>query len=276
MIALVPLICSCGIKCLRQTPTARNKQIGYIKSSKHLPPCPFPTMLLPTVPRSETANMTWNMILLWIYGWWMIQSHSTAFIYAGMGIWSGTVTIKIWFISCSVNWQVVTVSLMSLSPMSLFLMSLPLRRAHTAQKARSKSVLALLWRRWLLHSVYDRVVVLILCVVLIYLSQVLMITSVTRVLDCSGFISILGFVLVLFDSYYYGISRMQPFCNSWSIRNLLVMLLRLNKSVKLAKSIVSLRTRLFRPCTTFHHFLHSKLPSSHLVDNGWEDRFLLP
>jgi len=33
---------------------------------------------------------------------------------------------------------------------------------------------------------------------------------------------------------------MQRFCNTWRVRNLLVMVLRLNKSLKLAESIVSL------------------------------------
>ena len=69
---------------------------------------------------------------------------------------------------------------------------------------------------------------------------------------------------------------MQHFCNSWHARNLLVMVLRLNKSVKLAESIVSLHTRLLRPSTNFCHFLHLILHSSHVIDNAREDPFPLP
>ena len=43
-----------------------------------------------------------------------------------------------------------------------------------------------------------------------------------------------------FYLYYYGTSHMQRCCNCWCVRNLLVMVLRLNKSLKLAESIVSL------------------------------------
>jgi hypothetical protein len=48
------------------------------------------------------------------------------------------------------------------------------------------------------------------------------------------------FVLVVFHSYYYGTSCMQCFCISWHIRNLLLTVLRLNKSHMLVESIVSL------------------------------------
>ena len=42
-------------------------------------------------------------------------------------------------------------------------------------------------------------------------------------------------VYFVFYSSYYGTSRLQCFCNSWRVRNLLVMVLRLSKSLKLAE-----------------------------------------
>jgi hypothetical protein len=66
---------------------------------------------------------------------------------------------------------------------------------------------------------------------------------------------------------------MQHFCNSWCERNILVMVLRLNK---LAESIVSLDTMLLRPGTNFRTFLQCILHSSHVVDNAREDTFPLP
>ena len=66
---------------------------------------------------------------------------------------------------------------------------------------------------------------------------------------------------------------MQRFSNSWHVRNLLLMVLRLNK---LAESIVSLHTRLLRPSTNFRPFLQCILYSSHVIDNAREDPFLLP
>ena len=53
---------------------------------------------------------------------------------------------------------------------------------------------------------------------------------------------VFGLLRVNFSIYslYYGTSRMQCFCNSWHVRNLLVMVLKLNKSLKLAESIRSL------------------------------------
>jgi len=65
---------------------------------------------------------------------------------------------------------------------------------------------------------------------------------------------------------------MQRFCNSWRVRNLLVMVLRLNK---LAESIVSLHTRLLGPSTNFRPFLQCILHSSRVVDNAREDPFPL-
>jgi len=69
---------------------------------------------------------------------------------------------------------------------------------------------------------------------------------------------------------------MQRFCNSWCVRKLLVMVLRLNKSLKLAESIVSLHTWLLRPSTKFRAFLHCILQYSRVVDNARDDPFLLP
>jgi hypothetical protein len=66
---------------------------------------------------------------------------------------------------------------------------------------------------------------------------------------------------------------MQQFCNSSSVRNLLVLEWRLNK---LAESIVSLHMRLVRPSTNFCPFLQCILHSSHVIDNAREDPFLLP
>jgi len=66
---------------------------------------------------------------------------------------------------------------------------------------------------------------------------------------------------------------MQRFCNSWRVRNLLVMVLRLNK---LAESIVSLHTRLLRPRPDFCPFLHCILHSSRVIDNAREDPFRCP
>ena len=66
---------------------------------------------------------------------------------------------------------------------------------------------------------------------------------------------------------------MQRFFNSYRVRNLLVMVLRLNK---LAESIVSLHTRLLRPSTNVRPFLQCILHSSRVVDNARKDPFLLP
>ena len=66
---------------------------------------------------------------------------------------------------------------------------------------------------------------------------------------------------------------MQHFCNSWRVRNLIVMVLMLNK---LAESIVSLHTRLLKPSTNFRLLLQCILHSSHVVDNAREDPFPLP
>jgi len=49
-------------------------------------------------------------------------------------------------------------------------------------------------------------------------------------------------IYFLIYSLYYRTLCMQCFCNSWCVRNLLVIVLRLNKSLKLAESIVSLYT----------------------------------
>jgi len=80
-------------------------------------------------------------------------------------------------------------------------------------------------------------------------------------------------LLVLFYSLYYGKSRMQHFCNSWHVRNLLVMVMRLNK---LSESILSVHTRLLRPGTNFRPILQCILHSSHVVDNARVVSFPLP
>jgi hypothetical protein len=66
---------------------------------------------------------------------------------------------------------------------------------------------------------------------------------------------------------------MQRVCNSLHVRNILVMMLRLNK---LAESIMSPHTRLLRPSTYFRPFLMCILHSSRVVDNAREDPFPLP
>jgi len=66
---------------------------------------------------------------------------------------------------------------------------------------------------------------------------------------------------------------MQHFYNSWHVRNLLVMELRLNK---LAESILSLHTRLIKPCTNFRPFLQCILHSSRGIDHTRQDPFPLP
>jgi len=69
---------------------------------------------------------------------------------------------------------------------------------------------------------------------------------------------------------------MQRFCNSWRVRNLLGMVLRLNKSHKLAESIMSLHHRLPRRSTNFHHFIHWIFHSSHVVNNARDNPFRFP
>ena len=69
---------------------------------------------------------------------------------------------------------------------------------------------------------------------------------------------------------------MQRFYNSWHVRNVIVMVLRLNESLKIAESIVSLHTRLLGPSTNFHPVLQCILHSSCVVNNAREDPFPLP
>ena len=69
---------------------------------------------------------------------------------------------------------------------------------------------------------------------------------------------------------------MQQFCNSWHVRNLLVTVLRLDESVKLAESLVALHTRLVRPSTNFGPIQQCMLHSSHVANNAREDPFPLP
>jgi len=66
---------------------------------------------------------------------------------------------------------------------------------------------------------------------------------------------------------------MQHFCNSWCVRNLLVMVLRLNK---LAKSILRLHMRLLRLSTNFLPYLQCIVHSLRVVDIAREDPFLFP
>jgi hypothetical protein len=66
---------------------------------------------------------------------------------------------------------------------------------------------------------------------------------------------------------------MQRFCNLWHVRHLLVMVLRLNK---LAERIVSLYTRLLRPCTNIRPFLKCILDASRGVTNARKDPFPFP
>jgi len=84
----------------------------------------------------------------------------------------------------------------------------------------------------------------------------------------------IGFsLLVLLYSYYYRTLRMQHYSNSWHLRNLLVMVLMLNK---LAESMGSLHTTLLRRGTNFNPCLQCLLHSSRAVDNVREDPILLP
>jgi hypothetical protein len=66
---------------------------------------------------------------------------------------------------------------------------------------------------------------------------------------------------------------MQRFCSSWYVRNLHVMILRVNK---LAESIVSIHTRLLRPSTNFSPVLQFLLLFSRVIDNAREDPIPLP
>jgi len=65
---------------------------------------------------------------------------------------------------------------------------------------------------------------------------------------------------------------MQHFYNSWHERNLLVIVLKLNK---FAECIMSLPRRLLRPSTNFRPFLQCILHSSRILHNAREDPFLL-
>jgi len=64
-------------KCQRQTWTWRANCSGYIWSRKHRPPCQFPQMMIPTL-SIRTANLSQNMILLWICAWRVMWTHCTA------------------------------------------------------------------------------------------------------------------------------------------------------------------------------------------------------
>jgi hypothetical protein len=69
---------------------------------------------------------------------------------------------------------------------------------------------------------------------------------------------------------------MQCSCNSWHERNVLLMVLRFNESLKLAQSSVSLHSRQLRPSTNIRPILQRILHSSRVVDNATEHPFPLP
>jgi hypothetical protein len=69
---------------------------------------------------------------------------------------------------------------------------------------------------------------------------------------------------------------MQYFGKSWHVRNLLVMVLRLNKSLKLAENIVTLQTRRLRIMSYIGPFPKWILHSSPVVNNARDDSFQLP
>ena len=66
---------------------------------------------------------------------------------------------------------------------------------------------------------------------------------------------------------------MQCYCNSRRVRNLLVMLLTLDK---LTQSIVSIHTRLLMPATKYCPFLQCTLHTSRVIDNAREEPVPLP
>jgi len=69
---------------------------------------------------------------------------------------------------------------------------------------------------------------------------------------------------------------MQCFCNSWRVRNLLWMVLRLNNSLRLAENIVSFHARQLRPSINDRPWIQWILHSSCVVENAREDPFPLP
>jgi len=186
-----------------------------------------------------------------------------------------------WISSRSANRQVLTDSPTSLSPMFFSPtpnspMSLALRCARMSRQARGEPVVTLGRRWWLLRCSWGRVLAMFISVVEIWFTQSLNITLVATLFDHSGFILFIGFVLALFYYQYYGKSRMERFCNSWHVRDILVMVLRLNESLMLAESIESLHTRLLRPSTNFCPFLLCILQTLCVVDNTREDPLPLP
>jgi len=80
MISLGPLFCSWGRKWLRQSKTQRANWGGYIVSQNHRLQCQFPQMLIRTRPRSQTATITQNRILLGICTWRMMCINWTVVI----------------------------------------------------------------------------------------------------------------------------------------------------------------------------------------------------
>jgi hypothetical protein len=72
MISLVPLVCRCRRKGMRQTWARRANLNGYIYSRKHRSAFQFPQTMIMNLPRSRTVNMTQNLTLMWIFPWRMM------------------------------------------------------------------------------------------------------------------------------------------------------------------------------------------------------------
>jgi len=70
-----------------------------------------------------------------------------------------------------------------------------------------------------------------------------------------------------FYSHYHGTSRMQHFCNSWHGRNVLVMVSRIDKSLKLAENIVSLHPH--QPAQAQHLLSSHSKANTPLVASCW-------
>jgi hypothetical protein len=64
---------------MRQTQTQRANYSRHIKSRKRHPSYQFPQMMIPSL-LSWTANMTQNLILMWICTWKMMSRHQTPLI----------------------------------------------------------------------------------------------------------------------------------------------------------------------------------------------------
>jgi hypothetical protein len=80
MISHMLLICSCRRKCIRQIWTPRANQSGFIYCWKHYPCCQLPKMMVPTLPRSQMANMMQHITLICICAWRMRCMHWTELV----------------------------------------------------------------------------------------------------------------------------------------------------------------------------------------------------